>query len=265
MNFNALLDAVRRQPEAVSVSATWTQGRAIFGGLMAALLYEAMREQVQTDRPVRSLAITFVGPAAADTPIAFEVEVLREGKAVSTLLGRALQNGQVVTLMQGSFGSGRASLVEVPALPPVDLPALDQSGPELPYVKGVTPEFIRHVGLRWAVGGMPFSNSSARRMGGWVHLRDAMDEPLDEAHLIALVDSWPSTLMSYLRQPAAGSTLTWTLDFIQPLGHRSASAWYQYCAQTEHAHAGYGQASAGLWADDGTLLALSRQTVTVFA
>lgn len=265
MNFNALLEAVRRQPEAVSVPATWTQGRAIFGGLMAALLYEAMRKKVQEDRPIRSLAITFVGPAEADTPIGFEVEVLREGKAVSTLLGRALQNGQVVALMQGSFGSGRASTVDVPALPPVDMPALDQAGPELPYVKGVTPEFIRHIALRWAVGGMPFSNSGERRMGGWVRLRDAPDEPLREAHLMALVDGWPPTLMSHLKQPAAGSTLTWTLDFIQPLANRCASQWYRYCAQTEHAHAGYGQASAALWADDGSLLALSRQTVTIFA
>lgn len=265
MDFNALLEAVRHQPEAVSVPATWTQGRAIFGGLMAALLYEAMRKQVSADRPVRSLAITFVGPAEPDTPISFEVEVLREGKAVSTLLGRALQNGRVVTLIQGSFGSGRASVVEVPALPPQDMPPLEQAGPALPYVKGVTPEFIRHVALRWAIGGMPFSNSDARRMGGWVRLRDALDEPLTEAHLIALVDGWPPTLMSHLKQPAAGSTLTWTLDFIQPMPRRSTSEWCQYCAQTEHALDGYGHASAALWTDDGTLLALSRQTVTVFA
>lgn len=42
-------------------------------------------------------------------PISLEVEVLREGKAVSTLLGRAVQGGQVVTLVQGSFGAGRPS------------------------------------------------------------------------------------------------------------------------------------------------------------
>ena len=265
MNFNALLEAVRRQPEAVSVPADWAQGRAIFGGLMAALLHEAMRAHVQDDRPVRSLAMTFVGPAEPDTPIAFEVQVLRQGRAVSTLLGRAVQNGQVVTLIQGSFGSARTSSVEVSAMPADDIPGLDQAGPELPYVKGVTPEFIRHVALRWAIGGMPFSNSGDRRMGGWVRLRDALDEPLTEAHVIALVDAWPPTLMSHLKRPAAGSTLTWTLDFIQPLANSSSLEWCQYCARTEHAHDGYGHASAALWTADGTLLAISRQTVTVFA
>ena len=35
--------------------------------------------------------------------------------------------------------------------------------------------------------------------------------------------------------------------------------------ETEHAKDGYGHASAALWTAEGELLALSRQTVTVFA
>ncbi|MBC7210246.1 MAG: thioesterase family protein, partial [Pseudomonas sp.] len=96
MNFTELLTAARTHPEAISVPAGWAQGRAVFGGLMAAMVHEAMRQKLGDDRPVRSLAITFVGPAAPDMPISLEVEVLREGKAVSTLLGRAVQDGQVV-------------------------------------------------------------------------------------------------------------------------------------------------------------------------
>ena len=113
-------------------------------------------------------------------PISFEVEVLREGKAVSTLLGRAVQEGQVVTLVQGSFGDGRPSAIEVKAQPAVDMRPLEQSAAELPYIKGVTPEFMRHVALRWAIGGLPFSGNDDRRMGGWVRLRD-MAEIGDEA------------------------------------------------------------------------------------
>ncbi len=113
MTFNQLLDAVRANPDSVSIPPSWAQGRAAFGGLMAAMVYETMRLKISDNRPVRSLAISFVAPAAADVPIRFEVEVLREGKAVSTLLGRAVQDGQVVTLVQGNFGAGRPSVVEV--------------------------------------------------------------------------------------------------------------------------------------------------------
>ncbi|CAG8868820.1 hypothetical protein PS627_03203 [Pseudomonas fluorescens] len=265
MNFSQLLAAVRSGDQQVSVPASWAQGRASFGGLMAALLYESMRQKVEDGRPVRSLAITFVGPAAPEAPIRFEIEVLREGKAVTTLLGRALQNDEVVTLMQGSFGAARESVVRVDALPPPDMKPLAQAAPELPYIKGVTPEFMRHLALRWAVGGMPFSHDSSRRMGGWVRLRDAGEEPLSEAHLLTLVDAWPPTLLSHLKQPAAGSSLTWTIEFIQSVSRPSTLDWCQYCAETEYARDGYGHAAAALWSPGGELLALSRQTVTVFA
>ena len=101
MRFYDLLEAVRGQPQALTIPAEWAQGRASFGGLVVALQYEAMRAKVAADRPVRSLAVTFVGPVAPDVPVSFEVDVLREGKAVSQVLGRVMQEGQVVTLVQG--------------------------------------------------------------------------------------------------------------------------------------------------------------------
>ncbi len=265
MNFNQLLDAVRATPDAVSIPAAWAQGRAAFGGLMAAMVYETMRLKLADNRPVRSLAISFVAPAAPGVPTRFEVEVLREGKAVSTLLGRAVQDGQVVTLVQGSFGAGRPSVVDVPAMPAIEMSALEQAAPELPYIQGITPEFMRHVALRWAVGGLPFSGNPSRKMGGWVRLREVAEEPVNEAHLPALVDAWPPSLMPVLKQPAAGSTLTWTIEFIQPVAQLSTHDWCRYCVETEHARDGYGHAAAALWTADGVLLALSRQTVTVFA
>src|SRR5690606_31291370 len=94
MTLSELINAVRANPLDVTVPASWGQGRAGFGGLAAALVYEAMSAKVPEDRPVRSLAITFVGPLLVDVPVRFEAEVLREGKAVSQMLGRAVQNGQ---------------------------------------------------------------------------------------------------------------------------------------------------------------------------
>jgi len=162
MRFSDLLDAVRRQPE-LTIPAEWGQGRASFGGLVAALQYQAMRAKVPADRPVRSLAITFVGPVEPEVPVSFEVEVLREGKAVSQVMGRAMQNGQVVTIVQGSFGASRPSEVAVEAYPAPSMKHWDECQ-ELPYIKGVTPEFMRHLAMRWSVGGMPFTGNQSRLM-----------------------------------------------------------------------------------------------------
>jgi acyl-CoA thioesterase len=264
MGFSELLQAVRDNPQAVRIPAQWAQGRASFGGLVAALVYQAMRAKVPAERPARSLAITFVGPAAPDVSISFEVEVLREGKAVSQVLGRAIQDGQVVSIVQGSFGAGRESRIVVKSEQAPQAKAVDECQ-EMPYIANVTPEFTRYLAMRWAFGGMPFSNNPSREMGGWVRLRDQDSaEPVNEAHLLALVDAWPPAVLSHLSAPAPGSSLTWTIEFVQPVGELSTLDWCLYRAQIEHARDGYGHVAAALWSPKGELLAISRQTVAVF-
>lgn len=162
MRFCDLLDAVRRDPE-LTIPAEWAQGRASFGGLVAALQYEAMRAKVPADRLVRSLAITFVGPVEPDVPVRFEVDVLREGKAVSQVLGRAVQNGQVVTLVQGSFGASRASEVAVAALPAPQMKHWDECQ-ELPFIK----VFCRSSCVIWQCAGASVAcHSAATIRGRW--------------------------------------------------------------------------------------------------
>ncbi len=264
MQFSELVDAVRKNPSDVTISEDWGQGRASFGGLMVALQYEAMRAQVSAERALRSLAVTFVGPAEPGVPISFEVEVLREGKAVSQVLGRAVQKGQVVTLVQGSFGAARESVVKVDSVPAPPMKA-PQECPLLPYIKGVTPEFMRHLSMGWAVGAFPFTGRGTREMGGWVRLADEVEEqPLTETHLLALVDAWPPALLPLLNKPTSGSTLTWTVEFVQPLPQVSTLEWCQYLAVIEHARDGYGHVAANLWAPTGELIAISRQTVAIF-
>ena len=65
MRFSDLLDAARSNPLDVTIPAEWAQGRATFGGLVAALQYEALRAQVPADRPLRSLASHLCRPGSA--------------------------------------------------------------------------------------------------------------------------------------------------------------------------------------------------------
>jgi len=265
MIFSEMLEAVRRDPDAVVIPAEWGQGRASFGGLVAALAFEAMCAKVPQGRPVRSLAITFVGPVASDVPVSFQAEVLREGRAVSQMFLRAVQNGQVVTVVQGSFGAARPSTIAVEALPAPQVAPAEQCQ-ELPYVRSVTPEFTRFLAMRWGIGGMPFSNTPSRQMGGWVRLHGEREpQVLSEAHLLALVDAWPPAVLPHLKSPAPGSSLTWTIEFVQPLHTLSSEDWCLYRADIEYARDGYGHVAAAMWSPRGELIALSRQTVTVFA
>lgn len=264
MTFSELIHAVRENPQSVVIPTGWSQGRAVFGGLVAALQYQAMRKHAPQDRPVRSLAITFVGPVEMDVPVSFEVEVLREGKAVSQLLGRAMQNGQVMMLMQGSFGAPRESVVAVAAEKAPQLKPLEDCQ-ELPFVSGIMPEYLKFMEIRWGLGGLPFSNTPSPAIGGHARFRDQHQaEPLDEAHILALVDTWPPALLPYLSKPTPASSLTWTIEFVQPQPTLTTLDWCSYRAVIEHARDGYGHTAATLWAPSGELIAISRQTVTVF-
>ena len=263
MTFAELLAALADSPQQeVTIPTGWAQGRAGYGGLIAALVYQGMRAKVPGDRPVRSLAITFVGPVAPGESMQVEAQVLREGKAVTQMLGMGKQNGQVMCIIQGSFGASRESVVAVPSLP---APAAKAPAdcPDMPYVEGLNPVFIKHFAVRWAFGDLPFTNSRKREMGGWMRFRE--DEgSVQAAHILGLVDVWPPALLPHLQQRVPASSLTWTIEFMQPQPEIGNTEWLLYRAEIEHARDGYGHVSAMVWREDGTLVAISRQTVTVF-
>ncbi len=89
--------------------------------------------------------------------------MLREGKSVSQVVGRAVQNGAVVAMAQGSFGASRQSAVRVEAEAAPAMKAVEDCQ-ELPYAAGITPEFTRFLAMRWARAAYP---SAARRHGIW--------------------------------------------------------------------------------------------------
>ncbi|MFN3578985.1 MAG: acyl-CoA thioesterase [Pseudomonas sp.] len=263
MTFAELLAALASSPtNEVTIPTSWAQGRAGYGGLVAALIYQGMRDKVPADRPVRSLAITFVGPVAPGEPMQVEAQVLREGKAVSQMLGMGKQNGQVMCIIQGSFGAPRDSVVDVASEPAPQARSVADCA-EMPYIEGLQPVFLQHFAVRWAFGGLPFTNSRSREMGGWMRFRE--DEgAIGEAHILGLADVWPPAVLPHLQQRAPASSLTWTIEFVQPQPQVGNTDWLLYRANIEHASNGYGHTAAMIWREDGTLLAISRQTVAVF-
>lgn len=263
MTFADLLGALEHSPrQEVTIPASWAQGRAAYGGLVAALVYQGMRGKLSDDRPVRSLAITFVGPVAPGETMQVEAQVLREGKAVTQMLGMAKQNGQIMCIVQGSFGASRESVVSLGSEPAPVAKGVEECQ-EIPYVEGLNPVFLQHFAVRWALGDLPFTNSKKREMGGWMRFRE--DEgSIHEAHILGLADVWPPAVLPHLKQRAPASSLTWTIEFVQPQPDLGNTDWLLYRANIDHARDGYGHASAMIWREDGTLVAISRQTVTVF-
>lgn len=246
----------------VDIPTGWTQGRALYGGLVAALLYRALEQKVGQGVPLRSATINFIAPAS-DGLLQCQAEIFRQGKSVTQGECRAIQNGQVVAVLLASFGAARESSININECPAPAFTA-PEAAMKLPVVKGITPEFLQHYDMRWAHGSFPFTRAEKGDIGGWVRELGARDS-VDYGDLIALVDTWPPTVLSMLSAPAPASSMTWTIEFMPGATDGTGQQWWQYLAETEFAAEGYVHSRARLWDESGKLFAISRQTVTVFA
>lgn len=239
------------------IPAGWSQGRACFGGLIGAVMYAELEKRVP-DRPPRSLYLSFVGPVA-EGPVTLSTEILRAGGSVTQAECRLVQEGCTLAVMLVSFGLARESTITVQGPDAVTMKPRDKAFP-LPYVEGISPVFIRYFDMRWATEELPFSRSEKGSFGGWVRFKEEVE--INRSALLALMDAWPPAVIPMYKHPVPSSSLTWTVEFVEEeIGNQP---WWQFHVDTEQGANGYCVTQGQLRSEDGTLIALTRQTVTVY-
>ena len=143
------------------VGEDWSQGRATFGGMVAALGNEAMRRLVPADRQLRELETVFVGPTLAGA-VHIEAEVLRVGRAVTIASARLRSAEKIAATLTGIYGAARSTAITVAPSTSADVARVEDlrdPGPAL----DAGPAFLQHFGFRWAEGTRPFAGSTSRR------------------------------------------------------------------------------------------------------
>jgi len=265
IKFAVLLDRVQNtnQEDSLIIPDDWMQGRTAYGGLIASIALASMRKHVAQERKVRSLFVSFVGPVSPE-PFFVKTKLLRSGKSVSTVESKLIQNDNVCCTAVGSFGGDRDSKIEIEPIERIQM--LEPSKAlELPYIDGMTPAFTRHFDYRLAVGELPFSGKSSKEIAGWISFREETI-CLTEEWLIALADAWPTPVLSQLTEPAAASTLAWSLGFVH-LNRNTCSQndWWSYHCLIDSAERGYAHERSTIFDPEGNLALYSHQTTTVFA
>jgi acyl-CoA thioesterase len=242
------------------IGEDWSQGRATFGGMVAALCNEAMRRLVPADRELRGLDTTFVGPALAGE-VSIDAEILRVGKAVTIARAKLWSEGKIAATLTGIYGAARATALSITPTVAAEVPAaLDV--PERPGADMGGPSFVRHFGYCWAEGARPFAGSSLRTAKIYVRHKDPA--PLTESHVVALIDSIPSVILQLMSTPAPSSSLTWTLQFLRHDYSFAPEAWWRIDAEVNSAGSGYSCESCVLLDPNGAPAAVARQMVAVF-
>ncbi|MFT7583040.1 MAG: acyl-CoA thioesterase [Myxococcota bacterium] len=235
----------------------WMQGRAVFGALTTAAAAGLAIRATGGERAVRSVGAQLLGPVLPG-PLTGLCNVLREGKNVTFVEVRLQQADKTLAVIQVVLVNPRAGSVTIAPAPRWEGLAPDASK-EMPFISGMTPEFTKHLQVRWATGNFPFTGEDEAKLTGYCRTR----EPSSGVEgLLALIDVWPCPTLSTLTKPAFASTVTWNAHIIEVPD--DLSGWFAFEYTTIVGRDGFHTAAGRLHAPDGRLVAWTEQLYAIF-
>ena len=239
----------------------WSQGRTVFGGLIAALANAAIRNVIGNERPLRALQIVYVGPNSPDS-VEFEPQILRTGKAVTLASCTVRSEGETSATMTAMYGTARASMLSIHPQP-AHVPTPPEALEDVPVRAGL-PSFTRHYHQRWARGQYPYSKAAESPMSVYLRYRGEEASRLTETHALAMMDAIPSPALALLETPSPASTLSWTLEVLDHQFDFGVDEWWRLDADVDAAADGYVTHSSHVVNPAGRVSAISRQVVVVY-
>lgn len=253
------------QNEWVDIPQGWLQGRTIYGGLAAGMMmHKALLTINDPSKQLLNTSVTFVGPVQ-ESKVKLTAEILRQGKSVTTIEVRIWQDDAVQSILLASFGTLRESRIQVsnetaaPDYPPVEqLNILPKNA--------IAPQCFQQFELAWAEGNYPCTASKKPDFGGWFRFDPNLHEnrEMSTADFMTLFDVWPPGVLPMFKTFLPASSLTWQVTFIGSTQYQLHD-WFKYKVVTDHAENGYSTEYAHIWDSNNRLIAIYRQTVTVFA
>jgi acyl-CoA thioesterase len=264
--FSAIIQALGAAPDrTVAVPDSWRQGRAMFGGLAAALCVQAALDDIADLPPLRSAQFLFVGPAAES--VRMSASVLRRGK--SAVIAGAEMSDQTGTLVRSHlcFGNARASAIDYN-----DLKAPDVASPESyrrfePPRGSGAPVFFQNFDMRVAGTGMPFSGAKDPDFLTWMRFHAEADLTAAIAPAVALIcigDAPPSSGVLMFKAPAPISTIAWAVDVVTGKPATSDGFWLVR-RRLDFARDGYSTETITVWNSEREPMMVARQNVALFA
>ncbi len=254
MSFAALI-ATAKQADgslAFNVPDDWLQGRTAYGGLTAAVAYNAAKGVQAQLPPLRSAQIAFIGPVSND--IHARATLLRRGKSSAFIEARVTSNGELAMLGTFLFMAERASPVSLAAPTAPTTPPPENAEPAM---RGKGPAFRSHLEYRHAASVQDREKPELLR---WVRLREREGiDPVSELLLIG--DALPPGILPLLETPSTASSANWTVHL-----HGSEIAthdgWWLVQTRAESALGGISSQLMALWNRAGDAVLSSSQTVS---
>ena len=246
-------------------SADLAEGWDIFGvtngGYLMSIATRAM-EAESGGRTLISATGSYVNPANAGR-VDVDVEVLKEGRSLSTLRATISRDARDLVYVTGVFSDpdGERSDAHLVLAEPPDLPSPEECVEVIPAEDApFPPPFTGKIDLRIhpedarAVEGVKTGVPLVR---GWFRLRD--DEPLNAHSVVLATDAMPPAIFN------AELTIGWTptVDLTVQVRNPTPTGWLACRLSSRFITDGMLEEDGEIWDEHGNLVALSRQLALV--
>ena len=230
-----------------------------FGGLLAGLCANALRQGLGLTAPLRSLSIQYLAAPAYDTPVTFSPRLLRGGRSAAFVSLEVHQGERLTHHAQATYGDddGHAVVVAGPIVAP---PPLDSLDPARTLHGPLAPRFSQHVEYRLETGPHILQGVPGDKAGERLWMRTNDGAPLDEARLCYLMDALYPPAWTAVTTPFRAATVDLRYDFItDPTPETAPDGWAFF--EFSLVDLGGGWTVDDLIVRDGTgrILALGRQ------
>ena len=225
------------------------------GGYVMAIVLRGLALAVGNEsRQVRSLTVHFLRPPQ-NGPVEVMPVIERAGRSLTTASARLEQQGSLLALALASFSSPwEGPLLDEAPMPTVEPP--DTSRPAAPSPNGdARPAFAQQLTMQRRFGAPPFTRAGRSETGGWLGLRE--ERPLDGLGACVLADAWYPAPWPRLTRLAPAPTIEMTVLFRAPLPRPESLLLGRF--KSRLVRDGFFEEDGELWAEDGTLVAQSRQ------
>jgi acyl-CoA thioesterase len=238
-----------------SIAEGWDTPRGPLGGYVMAILMRGLGLAVDDDeRAARSMTMHFLRVPESG-PIAVEAKVERAGRSLTTVTGRLEQEGKLVGLALGAYSKPwEGPLLDDAPMPQVDPPEPPEAEPDRGRGEAPNVPFLGRMVMQRRFGDMPYSGSDSGEVGGWLGLTE--DRPIDALAMPVLADAWFPAPWPRLQEFAPAPTVDLTIHFRSPLPVEGPLLGR---FRNTYVRDGFFDEDGELWAQDGTLVAQSRQ------
>lgn len=263
-------------PEATTwrVEDGWQQGRGAWGGLTISRMAQAVADQENSERKLRTLAAQILEPVTVgDYDI--EVHCDREGSAMSNWSVRIFhaKPGDPVLVAQAQVITGTARATDVrpelntwgtAIMPEV---ASYEQAPIVPVGPPFAPTFTERLEFR-PISPLPTAGETATSLG-WIRMpsRTWPGSQWTAPELMGIIDAWWPASYSLMESMRPMATVAFSVHLlidplsIPPIDGERAPLLHE--ASVSSAFGGYTSELRRLWTTDGRLVAENLQSIVV--